>query len=87
MMRIFISILLLLMVYGCKTNVLYTDHILIEKLSGQQDTIINTYWNRFYMDEYKMEWLLKKNNIDSKEVIDMRILYTTKQKFTTKQLK
>jgi len=67
-------------------NVLYTDHILIRKTSGQQDTILNTYWGHFEMDEYKMEWLLKENNINPKDVVNVKLLYTTKQRFTHQQL-
>ena len=73
--------------YSCKPKqILYTDYILVERVFGQQDTIKNSYWNQFYMDKYKMEWLLKNNNINPDDVIDIKLLYTTKQRFTHQQL-
>jgi hypothetical protein len=87
LMKYFIFVLLVFVMYSCKPKqVFYTDYILVERIFDQQDTIKNSYWNKFYMDDYKMEWLLKTNNINPKDVIDIRLLYTTKIKFTKKQL-
>lgn len=86
-MRILLLLLLISVMYSCKSKqILYTDYILVERVFGQQDTIKNSYWNQFYMDEYKMEWLLKNNNINPDDVIDIRLLYTTRKKFTQNQL-
>lgn len=65
---------------------LYTDYVLVEKNNGSKDTLTHKYWNKFTWDEYKMEWFIKHYNLNVDEVSNVRLLYTTKQKFTKKQL-
>lgn len=85
MVRIFLFILLLLS--ACKTkNVLYVDYVQVEKTDGTKDTLTHKYWNKFTWDEYKMEWFIKYHNIDVKEVTNVKLLYTTKQRYSKKQL-
>lgn len=85
MVRIFLFILLLLS--ACKTkNVLYVDYVQVEKTDGTKDTLTHKYWNKFTWDEYKMEWFIKYHNLDVKEVTNVKLLYTTKQKYSKKQL-
>lgn len=79
-------ILILLLLFSCKTNILYTDYVLVEKTNGSKDTLVHKYWNKFTWDEYKMEWFIKHYKLDVGEVSNVRLLYTTKQKFTKKQL-
>jgi len=85
MVRIFLFVLLLLS--ACKTkNILYVDYVQVEKVDGTKDTLTHKYWNKFTWDEYKMEWFVKYHNIDVKEVTNVKLLYTTKQKYSKKQL-
>jgi len=79
--------LFLILIFSCRTqNVLYTDYILVEKIDGSKDTLTHKYWNRFIWDEYKMEWFIKTNNLNVEHISSIDLLYTTKQRFTKKQL-
>ena len=75
----------LIVLFSCKTNKMITDVVEVTTDSGK-DTITNTYWNKFYMDEYKIEWLLRKNGIDPKSVIDIRVLEKRVTRFSNKEL-
>jgi hypothetical protein len=66
--------------------ILYTDYVLIEKIDGKKDTLTHKYWNKFTWDEYKMEWFIKNHNLTVEEIQNVRLLYTTKQKFSKKEL-
>jgi hypothetical protein len=66
--KICFSIVFLLTVWGCKTNTFYTDHIIVTKNDGYKDTIQYSYWNKFEMDAFKLEWILKQKNIRMKDV-------------------
>jgi len=86
-MKYIFYLLLSIAILGCKAkNVLYVDYVLIEKIDGSKDTLTHKYWNKFTWDEYKMEWFVKYHNIDVKQVSNVKLLYTTKQKFSKKQL-
>jgi len=86
-MRYIFLLLLSILALNCKTkNVLYTDYVLIEKVGGDKDTLTHKYWNKFTWDEYKMEWFVKYHNLDVKQVSNVKLLYTTKQTFTNKEL-
>jgi hypothetical protein len=78
---------ILLVLFSCKTkNILYVDYVLVEKTDGSKDTLTHKYWNKFTWDEYKMEWFIKHHNLDVKQVSNVKLLYTTKQTFTNKEL-
>jgi len=86
-MKYIFYLLLSIAILGCKTkNVLYVDYVLVEKTDGSKDTLTHKYWNKFTWDEYKMEWFVKYHNIDVKQVSNVKLLYTTKQTFTNKEL-
>lgn len=87
-MKVFIfSLLISVFVLGCKTkNVLYTDYVLIEKVDGSKDTLHHKYWNEFSWDEYKMEWFIKSHNLDVESISNVKLIYTTKQKFSKREL-
>lgn len=71
-MKKFIFIFTLLLLTSCSSQRFYTDTYLIKMKDGKVFNLKNSYWDRFDMDSYKMEWLLKKEKInpDSVESID-----------------
>ncbi len=87
MLKFILSFLILASVISCKTkNVLYTDHVLIEKIDGSKDTLHHKYWNKFTWDEYKMEWFIKNHNLKVEEISNVRLLYTERKKFSKREL-
>jgi ABC-type nitrate/sulfonate/bicarbonate transport system substrate-binding protein len=82
----YLAFFALIVLFSCKSNKMIVDVIEVTRESGKRDTIINTYWNNFYMDDYKMEWLLKKNGIDPKEVVDINLLEKRVKRYSNKEL-
>ena len=46
----------------------YLAAFLDTKNDGYKDTINYSYWNKFEMDAFKLEWILKQKNIKMKDV-------------------
>jgi hypothetical protein len=61
-------ILFILLILSCSTRKMYTDTYVVRMKNNSVKYIKYTYWDRFDMDSYKMEWLLKKEGINPDSV-------------------
>jgi len=61
----------LLLLASCGTQRFYTDSYLIKMKDNTVDTVKHCYWQRFAMDSYKMEWMLRKEGINPDNVRDI----------------
>jgi hypothetical protein len=88
MREVFCFLLLIILVIGCKSkkNTLYTDYVLVEMTNGTKDTLTHKYWNEFTWDEYKMEWFIKHYNLNVDSVMNVKLLSTSKRKYSKKEL-
>ena len=88
MREVFCFLLLILLLVGCspKKNVLYTDYVIVEMQNGTKDTLTHKYWNEFTWDEYKMEWFIKHYNLNVDSVMNVKLIGTTKKRYTKKEL-
>ena len=64
---------LLILFCSCGTQKYYTDVYTVKLKNGKVDNVKISYWNKFEMDAYKMDWLLRSKNInpDSTETIEL----------------
>jgi hypothetical protein len=61
-------ILFIFLILSCSTRKMYTDTYVVRMKNNSVKYIKYTYWDRFDMDSYKMEWLLKKEGINPDSV-------------------
>jgi len=61
-------ILFILLILSCSTRKMYTDTYVVRMKNNTVKYINYTYRDRFDMDSYKMEWLLKKEGINPDSV-------------------
>jgi len=63
----------LLLFCSCGTQKYYTDIYTVTLKNGKVENVKVSYWNKFEMDAYKMDWLLRSKNIhpDSAETIEL----------------
>ena len=74
-------ILGLVLLSSCGSQRFYTDTYLIKMKDNTTDTLKHSYWDRFDMDAYKMEWMLKNQGINSNDVQDIKFYKQTFIKF------
>jgi hypothetical protein len=67
-MKKILFILFLVLFYSCGSQKFFTDTFIIKMKNNTTDTLKHSYWTRFDMDHYKMEWLLKKEGINPDSV-------------------
>lgn len=61
-------IILTIFFLSCGVKKIYTDTYVVRMKNNTVKYIKYTYWDRFEMDSYKMEWLLRKEGINPDSV-------------------
>lgn len=67
-MKKILSIIVILLFSSCGNQKFFTDSYFIRMKNNSTDTLRHSYWTRFDMDSYKMEWLLKNEGINPDSV-------------------
>lgn len=75
-------LVILILFTACSRNILVKDYIEVTLKDNSRDTMLNVYWNHFEMDDYKLEWLYKQNDINPKQVLTYKTVKTEKIRIT-----
>ena len=67
-MKKILFVIFITLILSCSTRKMYTDTYVVRMKNNTVKYIKYTYWDRFDMDSYKMEWLLKKEGINPDSV-------------------